>query len=72
MQIYHASEEYGIEDIRTSGGYFHLGKVFHELSRDDVAESMFDRVCKDVSLYSAVLGDNAIVSLKIYEAHTGL
>ena len=44
VQIYHASEEYGIEDIRTSGGYFHLGKVFHELSRDDVAESMFDRV----------------------------
>jgi len=46
MQIYHASEEYGIEDIRTSGGYFHLGQVFHELSRDDVAESMFDRVCQ--------------------------
>ena len=45
MQIYHASEEYGIEDIRTSGGYFHLGKVFHELSRDDIAESMFDMVC---------------------------
>jgi len=43
-QIYHASEAYGIEDIRTSGGYFHLGKVFHELSRDDIAESMFDRV----------------------------
>ena len=45
MQIYHASEEYGIEDIRTSGGYFQLGKVFHELSKDDVAEAMFDRVC---------------------------
>jgi len=45
VQIYHASEEYGIEDIRTSGGYFLLGKVFHELSKDDVAEAMFDRVC---------------------------
>jgi len=44
MQIYHASEVYGLEDIRTSGGYFHLGKVFHELSRDDVAEAMFDMV----------------------------
>jgi len=44
LQIYHASEVYGLDDIRTSGGYFHLGKVFHELSRDDVAEAMFDRV----------------------------
>jgi len=43
-QIYHASEAYGIDDIRTSVGYFHLGKVFHELNRDDIAEAMFDMV----------------------------
>ena len=35
---------YGIDDIRTAVGYFHLGKVFHELNRDDIAEPMFDMV----------------------------
>ena len=50
-QIYHASEAYGIDDIRTSGGYFHMGKVWHELNRVDVAESMFDMVRLSVSRF---------------------
>jgi len=46
LQIYHASETFGIDDIRSAVGYFHLGKVFHELNRDDIAEAMFDMVIR--------------------------
>ena len=44
-QIYHASSEFGTDDIRTSGGYFHMANVFFRQSRMDIADSLYERVC---------------------------
>jgi hypothetical protein len=49
LQIYYASEAFGHIDIRTSGGYFQLAKVFNELNESVVADSLFDKV----GIYSA-------------------
>lgn len=43
-QIYCASEAFGHGDIRTSGGYFQLAKVFNELNENVIADSLFDKV----------------------------
>ena len=43
-QIYHASEEFGTHDIRTSGGYFHMGNVFFRQGRMDVADTLYRQV----------------------------
>lgn len=42
--IYHASEEFGTDDIRTSGGYFHMGNVFFRQGRMDVADTLYRQV----------------------------
>ncbi|XP_076451715.1 zinc finger MYND domain-containing protein 12-like [Babylonia areolata] len=42
--IYHASEEYGPDDIRTSGGYFHMANVFFRQGKRDVADSLYRQV----------------------------
>ena len=44
FQIYHASDEFGTDDIRTSGGYFHMANVFFRQNRMDVANSLYERV----------------------------
>ncbi|KAK7094179.1 zinc finger MYND domain-containing protein 12-like [Littorina saxatilis] len=42
--IYHASEEYGPDDIGTSGGYFHMANVFFRQGKRDVADSLYRQV----------------------------
>lgn len=42
--IYNASEEYGPDDIRTSGGFFHMANVFFRQGRRDVADSLYRQV----------------------------
>lgn len=42
--IYHASEEYGTEHIRVSGGYFLMGNIFFKLNKMDVADSLYRQV----------------------------
>lgn len=42
--IYHASEEFGTNDIRTSGGYFHMANVFFRQNRMDIADSLYEEV----------------------------
>ncbi|XP_070562027.1 zinc finger MYND domain-containing protein 12-like [Ptychodera flava] len=42
--IYHASEEFGTDDIHTSGGYFHMANVFFRQNRMDIADSLYTRV----------------------------
>jgi len=42
--IYHASEEYGPDEIRTSGGYFHMANVFFRQGKRDVADSLYRQV----------------------------
>jgi len=42
--IYHASCAFGTDDIRTSGGYFHMANIFHKQNKLDVAFSLFTKL----------------------------
>ncbi|XP_013404320.1 zinc finger MYND domain-containing protein 12 [Lingula anatina] len=42
--IFHASMEFSPDDIRTSGGYFHMANVFFRQNRMEVADSLYARV----------------------------
>ncbi len=42
--IYHASEEYGTEHIKVSGGYFLMGNIFFKLGKLEVADSLYRQV----------------------------
>ncbi|XP_050017307.1 zinc finger MYND domain-containing protein 12 isoform X1 [Alexandromys fortis] len=42
--IYFASCAFGTEDIRTSGGYFHLANVFHGLKKMELADTLYTKV----------------------------
>ncbi|KAI0223074.1 Zinc finger MYND domain-containing protein 12 [Lamellibrachia satsuma] len=42
--IYHASEAFGTDDIRTSGGYFHMANVFFRLNKMKTADSLYKKV----------------------------
>lgn len=52
--IYHASEEFGTDDIRTAGGYFHMGNVFFRQGKMDVADSLYTQV---IDIWHAHLAD---------------
>ncbi|XP_050017308.1 zinc finger MYND domain-containing protein 12 isoform X2 [Alexandromys fortis] len=41
--IYFASCAFGTEDIRTSGGYFHLANVFHGLKKMELADTLYTK-----------------------------
>ncbi|ESO90434.1 hypothetical protein LOTGIDRAFT_123333 [Lottia gigantea] len=42
--IYHASVEFGTDDIRTSGGYFHMANVFFRQGKMEIADSLYRQV----------------------------
>ncbi|XP_060062081.1 zinc finger MYND domain-containing protein 12 isoform X3 [Erinaceus europaeus] len=42
--IYFASCAFGTEDIRTSGGYFHLANIFFGLGKLDIADTLYIKV----------------------------
>lgn len=42
--IYFASCAFGTEDIRTSGGYFHLANIFCSLKKLDLADTLYTKV----------------------------
>ncbi|XP_033764083.1 zinc finger MYND domain-containing protein 12-like [Pecten maximus] len=44
--IYHASEEFGTDDIRTSGGYYHMANVFFRQGRMDIADTLYRQVAE--------------------------
>ena len=44
LQIYHSSNVHGTDDIRTSGGYFHMANVFYRQNKMDVAFSLYNQV----------------------------
>ncbi|XP_014774051.1 zinc finger MYND domain-containing protein 12 isoform X1 [Octopus bimaculoides] len=44
--IYHASEEYGTDSLKTSGGYYHMANVFFRQSKMDIAMSLYRQVTK--------------------------
>jgi len=49
VQIYYASEEFGVHDIRTSGGYFHMADVFQQQGNISVAQSLYRQVFTHIS-----------------------
>ncbi|XP_054994392.1 zinc finger MYND domain-containing protein 12 [Sorex araneus] len=49
--IYHASCAFGTEDIRTSGGYFHLASIFYLLEKWDLADTLYTKVTEIWSKY---------------------
>ncbi len=59
FQIYHASEEFGPEDIQTSGGYFHMANVFFRQGKMDVADTLYRQVSyhssEDAPIFAAVM-----------------
>ncbi|XP_030835586.1 zinc finger MYND domain-containing protein 12-like [Strongylocentrotus purpuratus] len=42
--IFNASEQYGTDNIGTSGGYFHMANVFFRQNHMDIADSLYGRV----------------------------
>lgn len=44
--IYHASEEFGTNSLKTSGGYYHMANVFFRQSKMDMAMSIYRQVTK--------------------------
>ncbi|XP_034359123.1 zinc finger MYND domain-containing protein 12 isoform X1 [Arvicanthis niloticus] len=42
--IYFASCAYGTEDVRTSGGYFHLANIFYGLKKMELADTLYTKV----------------------------
>ncbi|XP_040830390.1 zinc finger MYND domain-containing protein 12 isoform X2 [Ochotona curzoniae] len=42
--IYFASCAFGTDDIRTSGGYFHLANIFYGLKKLDLADTLYSKV----------------------------
>jgi len=42
--IYQASFAYGVNDVKTSGGYFHMANIFYQQDKMDVAFSIFDHL----------------------------
>ncbi|KAH9513513.1 Zinc finger MYND domain-containing protein 12 [Bulinus truncatus] len=42
--IYHSSEEFGTDSIRTSGGYFHMANVFFLQGKMSIADSLYRQV----------------------------
>jgi len=51
-QIYYASEEFGVHDTRTSGGYFHMAEVFQQQGNVTVAQSLYQQVLSDSLTHS--------------------
>ncbi|XP_029434507.1 zinc finger MYND domain-containing protein 12 isoform X2 [Rhinatrema bivittatum] len=42
--IYHSSEAFGTDDLRTTGGYFQMANVFFRLNKRDIADSLYTEV----------------------------
>ncbi|XP_039094655.1 zinc finger MYND domain-containing protein 12 [Hyaena hyaena] len=49
--IYFASCAFGTEDIRTSGGYFHLANIFYALKQLNVADTLYTKISEIWSKY---------------------
>ncbi|XP_030679474.1 zinc finger MYND domain-containing protein 12 isoform X2 [Nomascus leucogenys] len=62
--IYFASCAFGTEDIRTSGGYFHLANIFYDLKKLDLADTLYTKVSE---IWYAYLNNHYQV---LSQAHT--
>lgn len=67
--IYFASCAFGTEDIRTSGGYFHLANVFHGLKKMELADTLYTKVSE---IWYAYLNNHYQVLLQARSQQTDL
>ncbi|KAH0502027.1 Zinc finger MYND domain-containing protein 12 [Microtus ochrogaster] len=67
--IYFASCAFGTEDIRTSGGYFHLANVFHGLKKMELADTLYTKVSE---IWYAYLNNHYQVLLQARTQQTDL
>jgi len=67
-QIYYASEEFGVDDIHTSGGYFHMAEVFQQQHNLTVAQSLYRQVALSLSQSS----HRSSLSTLIFISHSPL
>ncbi|XP_067947859.1 zinc finger MYND domain-containing protein 12-like [Watersipora subatra] len=42
--IYHSAQEFGTDDIKTAGGYYHMANIFFRKNQMSVADSLYTRV----------------------------
>ncbi|XP_072101260.1 zinc finger MYND domain-containing protein 12 isoform X1 [Mobula birostris] len=42
--IYHATQVFGVSDVHTAGGYYHMANVFYKQEKMDVADSLYSEV----------------------------
>ncbi|XP_069775037.1 zinc finger MYND domain-containing protein 12 isoform X2 [Narcine bancroftii] len=52
--IYHVTEVFGVSDIHTAGGYFHMANVFFKQEKMDIADSMYSEV---TNIWKTFLGE---------------
>ncbi|KAM5266639.1 zinc finger MYND domain-containing protein 12 isoform 2-T2 [Hipposideros larvatus] len=78
--IYFSSCAFGTEDIRTSGGYFHLANIFYGLNKLELADTLYTKVSeiwnKYLNNHYQVLSQACIQQIdllgKQFETDTGL
>lgn len=56
--IYHASEEFGTNSLKTSGGHYHMANVFFRQSKMDIARSIYRQVTKIWHKYLSEIATN--------------
>lgn len=64
-QIYYASEEFGVHDIQTSGGYFHMAEVFQQQGNVTVAQSLYRQVMCCHSSFSVLSPSDAALLVAV-------
>ena len=55
-QVYYASEEFGVDDVHTSGGYYHMADVFERQDNAAVAQSLYRKVSQSLTAAHCSLG----------------
>ena len=45
MKVYYASEEYGLDNVNVSGGYYLMANIFFKIGKSQVADSLYRQVC---------------------------
>lgn len=71
-QIYYASEEFGVHDIQTSGGYFHMAEVFQQQGNVTVAQSLYRQVMCCHSSFSVLSPSDAALLVAVRSARLNL
>lgn len=50
LQVFYASEEFGLNSVETAGGYFLMANVFAKQEKPDIASSLYSQVRQHLPL----------------------